>query len=78
MEEEEQEGAPADESTFDLSGSVPQIQLDLSKFNSVRVKDLKETCRSIGFSPKGNKGELVSRLLKHPKFNTEDDLVTYI
>jgi hypothetical protein len=47
----------------------------MSKFNSIRVKDLKEKCRKFGFSPKGTKPELIQRLLKHPTFNNDDELV---
>ena len=64
---------------IDLSGSGPSdSEFDITKFHSIRVKDLKEQCRQVGFSPKGTKTELVTRLLKHPTFNTDDDLVEHL
>jgi len=60
---------------IDLSGeSKPEV--NMSKFSSIKAKDFKEKCKELGFSPKGPKQELILRLLKHPSFNSEDDLVT--
>lgn len=59
---------------IDLSGdSKPTV--NMSKFNSIKAKDFKEKCKELGFSPKGPKQELIIRLLKHPSFDTEEDLV---
>lgn len=75
MDEEHTEAGEEQHLEVDLSGSQPEEQFDMSKFNTIRVKDLKEKCRKFGFSPKGTKPELIQRLLKHPTFNTDDDLV---
>lgn len=47
----------------------------MAQFSGVLSKDLKELCRKLGFSPKGNKKELVSRLLNHPQYNTVEQLL---
>lgn len=59
-------------------GKPEEISVDMNKFSSIRAKELKEMCRTLGFSPKGSKQDLVLRLLKHPQFNHEDDIVTSI
>lgn len=59
-------------------GKPEEISVDMNKFSSIRAKELKEMCKSLGFSPKGSKQDLVLRLLKHPQFNHEDDIVNSI
>lgn len=59
-------------------GHPEEETADMSKFSSIKAKELKEVCRSLGFSPKGTKPELVLRLLKHPSFSNEDDIVQSI
>lgn len=80
-EEEESEPEPdvvdvptGDEPVVEL-GSQTEPAFDMSQFSGVLSKDLKELCRKLGFSPKGNKKELVSRLLNHPQYNTVDQLL---
>jgi hypothetical protein len=55
-----------------------EVTVNMSKFSSVRAKDLKDVCKTLGFSPKGTKLELIIRLLKHPSFNSEEDIVASI
>lgn len=55
--------------------SSQEADIDMGVFSGVLSKELKELCRSLGFSPKGNKKELVSRLLHHPKFVSLEDIV---
>lgn len=76
-ESDSPESAPQTEpetKMIDLSGeSKPEV--NMAKFNSIKAKDFKEKCKELGFSPKGPKQELILRLLKHPSFNSEEDLI---
>lgn len=72
-EEDSEEVSEGPSSSSLFSSQEPEIQM--SEFSSILSKDLKELCRTLGFSPKGNKKELALRLMSHPKFSSPADIV---
>lgn len=56
--------------------SQEETNVNMKTFSSVLSRELKELCKRHGFSPKGNKKELIMRLMNHPKYKTEEELLS--
>lgn len=72
--EEEEETEQQEEKVVEL-GQQEESKFQMSQFSGVLSKELKELCKKLGFSSKGNKKELVSRLLQHPQYQTVEQLL---
>ena len=58
-----------------ISSNEPEEDIKIHRFNSIRARVFKDTCRELGFSYRGSKIEMIRRLLKHPNYNTEEKIL---
>ena len=65
-----------EEKVIELGKNSEEDNIDTSQFSSVKVKQLKELCKELGFSPKGSKKELIVRLMRHPGLSGPQDIIS--